>query len=481
MKQKSIKKNYTYNLSLIFANMLFPLITAPYLSEVLGAMNIGKVNYATAIVNWFIIIAGFGIPRFAVREIAKFRDDKNKTTAIFWNLIFIQAFISIFFLAIYTIFISNVAAFRQDIRLHLLMSLMLALNIINIEWFYKGIEEYGYITVRNIIVKCLCVLTIFLLINSDEDYIFLAAITIGMVGINNLANFFHAFKYVDTKIPKLSLVPYLKQIRIFFFISIVVALYTQLDQVLLGSVSTVGLAFYMRSKSILNIGQSLTTSLITVISPRAAYLTQTDRKSYVKMVQKSINYIYLLGIPISVGFFLFAYQAMYLLGGFEFAQASLALQIMAPLSFIITLGSWVSSQILIPNGFEKISFKIQCFAVVISIFLNTILISYFTYIGVVITRLLVEVFLLIAKTIYANLKCPDIKPAYFSVSLMKIIFASGVMTLILVFSGITKLSPLSSVVFGGVLGAAVYFLVLTLLREQVVLLTLKELKIKLKG
>ena len=90
MEQKSVKKNFIYNLILTTVNMIFPLITAPYLSNVLGAENIGKVNYATSIINWFVLFAAFGIPRYGVREIARNRDDKKKLSMSFWNLIFIQ-------------------------------------------------------------------------------------------------------------------------------------------------------------------------------------------------------------------------------------------------------------------------------------------------------------------------------------------------------------------------------------------------------
>jgi len=478
MEQKSIKKNFAYNFLLTIANMLFPLITAPYLSEILGASGIGRVNYATAIVSWFILVAVFGIPRFAVREIAKSRDDKEQMSSLFWNLMFIQGVLTIMLLGVYIVTIYSLPQFREELSLHLMMALMLLFNILNIDWFYQGIEEYGYIAVRNITVKCLSLLTIFLIINSPEDYLLLALINIFMVGINNVVNYIHSFKYISKKQGKLIPFYYLKQIRIFFYISIVVALYTQSDLVLLGMVDQTDLAFYVRSRTILNVGLALTTALITVISPRAAYLTKNDRDSYKALVQKSINYIYLLGIPISVGILLFAEQAMYVLGGSEFAEASLSLQIMAPLSLIITLGSWVSSQILIPNGLEKISFRIQCVAVVISLSLNFILIPRFSFIGATITWLAVETFLFIMKAIYAKLKCPDIKITYVSSSLIKFLISTLLMILPLLMVEKFIDAEWLQLVFAGIVGVGVYFSALIILREKHMIFMLNEVRSK---
>jgi len=479
MKQKSIKKNFVYNLFLTFANMLFPLVTAPYLSEILGAFGIGRVNYATAIISWFMLVAAFGIPRFAVREIAKVRDDREKTSSLFWNLVFIQSISTFILLAIYIVVVFSVPSFYDDIFLYLAMAIMLVFNALNIDWFYQGIEEYGYIAIRNITVKFISVLAIFIVITNPEDYVWLAIINILMVVTNSIINFMHSFKYVNKRAEKLMPFYYLKQLKVFFYISIVVALYTQIDQIFLGMIDSVDLAFYVRSRTILNVGLALTTALITVISPRAAYLTKNDRESYKLLVQKSINYIYLLGIPISVAIFLFAEQTMYILGGSEFAEASLGLQIMAPLSLIITLGSWISSQILIPNGLERISFRIQCVAVVISLSLNIILIPHFSFIGATVTWLVVETFLFIVKAIYAKLKCPDIKIAYWSKSLVQFLVATFLMVLPLLIIENFVGSKWLQLVIAAIIGIAIYFSTLVILREKHVLSMLGGIRSKL--
>ena len=457
--------------------MVIPLITAPYLSEILGAYGIGKVNYATAVIGWFILAASFGVPRFAYREIAKFRDDRKKTSSIFWNMIFIQFILVIIFLSIYTVFIFNISQFREALPLYLIMGLLLIFNVFETNWLYKGLEEYGYIAVRNIAVKCLSTFMIFFLVSHPQHYLMLAAINVLMVGINNLINYKQAFKHIDKQKGVLKPFYYIKKMKVFFYMAVLIALYTRLNQIFLGSVSIADLAFFVRSISILGIGTSLTIAVAASISSRAAYLVHSNREDYKVMSQKSINYIYLLGIPISVTLFFFAREAMYILGGEEFAQGSLGLQIMAPLSLIITLGSWVSSQLLIPNGLEKNAFRIQCAAVILSIVLNFFLVSSFSYIGAALTWLIVETFLFVAKAFYARLKCQDIMINYLTSSTMRFLTAASLMVVIFIGVKGTVENEIVMILSAGILGGGIYILTLIILREKTIIQVFNNIKI----
>jgi O-antigen/teichoic acid export membrane protein len=78
MNQKSIKKNFIYNTLLKLLNIIFPLITFPYIARILSPNGIGKVNFSISVIEYFIIFAQLGIPTYAIRECAKVRDDKEK-------------------------------------------------------------------------------------------------------------------------------------------------------------------------------------------------------------------------------------------------------------------------------------------------------------------------------------------------------------------------------------------------------------------
>ena len=85
MPRKSIKKNYIYNTAYQILTIVTPLITAPYLSRILGADGVGTVSFAESVVSYFTLFATLGITSFGQREISYVQDDVRKRSVVFWN------------------------------------------------------------------------------------------------------------------------------------------------------------------------------------------------------------------------------------------------------------------------------------------------------------------------------------------------------------------------------------------------------------
>ena len=77
---KSIKRNFFYNVLLNISKVIFPLITAPYISRVLEPDGVGLFNFANTYAGYFALFAALGIPYYGVREIAKVRDSVEGQT-----------------------------------------------------------------------------------------------------------------------------------------------------------------------------------------------------------------------------------------------------------------------------------------------------------------------------------------------------------------------------------------------------------------
>ena len=478
MKNKSIKINFIYNFILTSANIVFPLITAPYISYTLGAENIGKVNFATSLVNLFILISAFGIPRYGIREIAKNRDDKKNLTNAFWNLILIQAGLTIIAIGLYLFIVFNVSRFQSELNMYMMMVLMLVLNVFSIDWFYQGIEEYSYITIRNIVFKIISIILMFIMVKNSDDYIIYAGINIFGLCFNNVLNYLNTRKYIDKKIYKLEILRYLKELRIYFFTTLIIALYTQLDQLFVGYRSEQDLAFYLRSKSIQVIGVNLTNSIVTVLIPRTAYLIKNDYEVYKKIVSQCINYIYIIGLPCITGIFLLSKEIMVVLGGEEFISASYSLQIISFLIVISVIGNWQVNQILIPYRKEKIAFNIQCIAAIISVILNIMLVPKLSYIGAAIAWCITESMLVIMEGIAIKKECKDINIKYINSSLIKYIISVICMAIpIVLIKSIIKNNIL--VIFISVtISPFIYVFSCILLKDEISLNILEQLKSK---
>ncbi|MDB1941839.1 oligosaccharide flippase family protein [Clostridium tertium] len=478
MNFKSIKKNYIYNLILTTINMIFPLVTAPYLSYVLGAVNIGKVNYATSIANWFILFAAFGIPRYGIREISRNRGSRMKLSCSFWNLLLIQFVLSIVTIILYILFIFSFKSFHNDISLYLLMIVMIVLNIFSIDWFYQGIEEYGYITGRNIIVKIISLILIFLMIKERNHYGLYALINILGLSFNNVLNYINIKNYIDKKIYKIKFSYYIKQLRVYFMTTLIIALYTQLDQIFVGALSQKDLAYYLRSKTVQGIGISIVNSLITVFIPRTAYLAKYNYDEYKDIIKKSINYIYILSFPCSAGVFLLSKEVMFLLGGQEFFPATNSLKIISILILISSIGGWQINQILIPNKREGLALKIQTIGAIVSVTLNLILIPRYSYIGAAITWVLTEIFLLIVESICIKYKCRGIHVKYINKSCIKYLAATGIMSVIVLF--IKKIANGNNIILlvSLVTSPIIYFGSIILFKDEIILEIIKGIKHK---
>lgn len=475
-KKKSIARNYIYNLSLTMLNMLFPLITAPYISRVLGADNLGKFNFANAVATWFMIIAAFGIPTYGIREIARVREDKAKLSKVFSELITVQLIFTIIAEILYITLVLSNLRMRNEVNIFLITGVSLFLNILSIDWFYQGIEEYGYITLRSLILKLISLVLIFLLISKKDDYLIYAAINVFALSFGNILNYFNSRKFAEIKLTKINIMNHIKKLKVFFLSALIISIYTQLDQVILGFFSSPSsLAFYSRSKQITSIGLSLTLALSTVLIPRISYLYENNKAEYKAMLDKSINYNYIIALPCVVGIFSLSKEIMWLFGGNEFIQGSLTLAIISLTIVVISLGTWQFNQIFVPSGREKDGVKIQVIMAIISVLLNLVLIPRFNHDGAAVSLLLTETigtfagFLYIRKTVKIN---------YFTISLLKYIISSICM---LIFILICKkaIDNSTTVLFISIIfSPVIYGILLVLFKDNTIMDIIKSIRNK---
>ena len=155
MKNNSIRLNFLYNFILTSANYIFPLLTFPYVSRVLGVTNIGICNWIDGIIYYFILFSMMGIGIIGIRETAKAKRDKCKLNNVFSSLFVINSLLTFLAVSILVISIFYVPQFYSHKELVFIGVLKLIFNYLQIEWLYKGLEDFKYITNRIIIVKCI--------------------------------------------------------------------------------------------------------------------------------------------------------------------------------------------------------------------------------------------------------------------------------------------------------------------------------------
>lgn len=198
-KQKSLKLNFIMNALLTMSSFIFPLITFPYVSRILLPEGTGKVSFATSLISYFSMFAQLGIPTYGIRACAKVRDDKEELTRTTQELVIINFVMSVISYTALAVALMLVPRLREERALYIIVSLTIAFNVIGMEWMYKALEQYTYITIRSIIFKFVALIVMFVFVHQKSDYIFYGAITILAASGSNIFNFINAHKFIDMR------------------------------------------------------------------------------------------------------------------------------------------------------------------------------------------------------------------------------------------------------------------------------------------
>lgn len=206
-KQKSVRLNYLMNCILTGSAMIFPLLSYPYVSRILQPEGMGKVAFANSVVAYFAMGAMMGIPTYGIRACARVRDDKEQLSRTVWELFCINAVMTVFVYLIFGACLFLVPRFAQDKALLGLMSISIFFQLLGVEWLFKALEEYTYITVRSLLFKILALVLMFLLVREKDDYIIYGVLTL-LAGMgSNVCNAFRMRRYTESfgKVLSLSL------------------------------------------------------------------------------------------------------------------------------------------------------------------------------------------------------------------------------------------------------------------------------------
>lgn len=343
--------NFVMNAILTMSQFLFPLITFPYISRILLPTGTGKVSFATSVVSYFALFAQLGIPTYGIRACAKVRDDRKALERTVQELFLINLIMSILAYIVLFLAIAFVPRMRQEKALFLIVGLTILFNAIGMEWLYKALEQYTYITVRSIIFKLIAVVAMFVLVHEQKDYVIYGGISILAASASNVFNFFHAHKYVSIKpVGSYNFRQHLKPIVIFFAMSCAATIYTNLDTVMLGFMtSDAEVGYYNAAVKIKSILVSVVTSLGVVLLPRASYYVEHKlMDEFYRITQKAINFVFLIAVPLTVYFILFAKEGIFFLSGSEYASSILPMQVIMLTVFFIGLTNIMGIQMLIP-------------------------------------------------------------------------------------------------------------------------------------
>lgn len=405
MKEKSISKNIILNIIRTGSSVLFPLITFPYISRVLGVINYGKINFANSIVSYFVLFAAFGISNYAIREGAGLRNDRKKLNTFANQIFSLNAIFVILSYVLLILLLTLYLPFKQYSTLILIQSASFLFNMLGVEWLYSLYEDFFYITLRSVLVQVISLVLMFLFVKTESDYIiYVVIITISSSGAY-IFNFFHSRKYVNLKLVR---VPewrtHLKPMFIMFCNTLTITIYVNSDTTILGIVhGDKAVGIYSVSVKIYTIIKQILNSIVTVTLPRLAFFLQEGRKEeYNQLLNKIIKGLFLLIMPAITGIFMLSDQIIMLVAGESYVSGAMALRILS-----LALGGAVFAYcfvqlILLPHKMDRQYLKATIISAVLNIGLNFIAIPMWGINGAALTTLIAEISVVINAIRYGK-------------------------------------------------------------------------------
>ncbi|WP_289157654.1 oligosaccharide flippase family protein [uncultured Muribaculum sp.] len=407
----NIKKNFLYSCFLTTANYIFPLLTFPYVSRILGATNFGLCNFIDGIIDYFVLFSMMGIGLLGIREIA-FNKDNGKLSNTFFNLLILTGITTIVALIALVLAALFVPRLNEHIDLMSIGGCKLLFNFLLIEWFYKGIEDFKYITIRSIIVRSLYVACVFIFVKESTDYAIYYLLTVSMIVLNACVNIIHVKKYVKWNDFKFNVSIFIKPFFTLGIYLLLTSMYTTFNVAFLGFVGNdTQVGYYTTATKLYNILLAIYAAFTGVMMPRMSALVSEGKiQEFKGHIGKSMEFLFSVSIPLIIYVIILAPQIIRLIAGDGYIGAVMPMQIVMPLILIIGYEQILVVQTLMPLRADKIVLVNSAIGAVFGLVLNLLIVPVLFSVGSAMVWVMCEVLILflsqIAVTKNSGIKFP---------------------------------------------------------------------------
>lgn len=480
MNRDSIKKNYLYNISYQVFMAIVPLITTPYISRILEIDGIGIYSYTYSIVRYFWLFSVLGTATYGLRIIGISQEDLEERSYKFWNLFLLKAFLStvgIFCYIFYTV------KFADNRNIALIQGIYLLAAMIDISWFYQGMENFKKITIKNFIIKIMNVIFIFLFIKKKDDLILY---TFGLAFFQFIGNFsmwWNLKKYIKkVKINKLNPFRYLKVCLELFFPSISAQIFSVIDKSMIGWITKdpIENGYYEQAMKIIDVSLVFITTLGTIMVPRVARNYKEGKKQDIESsLDQSLIFTYFLGFPMMFGIIGISEKFVPLFFGNGYEKSIIILGILSFLYIFMGINAITGTQYMISTGQQKKHTVFLFISGCVNIILNYILIKKYSSIGAAVASVIGEIALTVMEItyLYKTKQYNAFRSLRFAVSY---ILASLIMFVCIRFI-IKDIHSLIGLMILIIFSFGIYIISLIVFRDKFVINQINNLKIKMKG
>lgn len=459
-------------------NLIVPIITTPYISRILKADGLGRYSVSQTVMEYFVMFGLLGMATYGSRQIAYVRDNEEQRIQAFWDLNAARAITMVVSTLFYLVF----CCFSGEDRLLYLVQIFTVLaSLIDISWYFAGMERFRITAIRNIIVKIASVILIFCFIKEKDDiYLYALIVSLSLfIGQTIL------WKEVINKfafripIPK-NVMVYIRGSFKLWLPTIAASIYTSFDKLMLGFFTDdEQVGWYVNSQKIVKIATTVTTSLATVTIPKAANSFSNGRVTEMKsIVSKSLIAVSFLAFPMCTGLMAIRETLVPWFLGAGFEHVSDLLLISSLLIITLSWSSILANQVLVASKKENLYTLSIIIAAVVNFLLNLILIPRFKSDGALFTSVLAEYIGMLLMLFFAR---NIIKVRDFANKVVKYIITSILMYFLVYYIGKFMQPTVLTTTIQVIVGLSLYSIVMLVSRDEILMYVLNALKNKIQG
>ncbi len=401
-------KNFIYNTAYELLRLLAPLITAPYVSRVLGADGVGAFSYTQSIATYFVLMGAVGTTLYGQREIAFLQHDVQRRTDAFWQIVGFRFLTSVLCMAV---FWSVFCRAGKYVAIYRVLAMEVAATAFDISWFFMGMEDFRTTVIRNALIKLSGIVLVFLLVKKPEDVplyalcmtlpIFLGSISFWTAVRKHLGK---PSKSVFNGIPR-----QIKPIFILFVPQVAIDVYVVLDKTMIGllspAISEVG--YYTQAQKIIKVVLVFLTSLGTVMLPAMSAAFAQGRDNYIRRsIQRAFRFVFMLSVALIFGICAVSDRFVPLFFGNGFEPVSLLMIVISPILLLIGISNVIGKQYLLPTKQQKAFTTSVVTGAAVNICLNALLIPRYNAAGASVATVIAEFSVTLVQLLFVREQLP---------------------------------------------------------------------------
>ena len=397
MQKTQLLKNIFSLGTVQLVNYVFPLITVPYVSRIIGPESYGIINYATAFIAYFTLLIGYGFDLTATRKIARNPDDNVYVSRVFSQIVNARILLFLISVLFFLICILVVEPLRNNIYVTLIIFVSTISVVLVPQYIYQGKQQLSIFAFLNFLKGLISTILVFVLIKTRSDYVILPAINVmvGLLGsvlllIYACRKFNLTYQWVKMK----DTFRLLYDEKVIFISTVVISLYTTTNTVVLGLfVPAAEVGYFTISLSLLNVISSVISSpFSSAIFPYVGNAFANNREAGLEVIRKILPLISYLTLFAGIVLFVFAPLIIHVFYGNQFHNAVISFRIMVFTPFVISMSNVFGIQTMLNLNMDKTFFKATATASIIGLLLNIFMSKFFGYLGTAWNTIIIETF-----------------------------------------------------------------------------------------